>query len=79
MQDLTTLRYVTIETATVTTADLKVMVSYSPETKRENTITNLMPYNLYGSTVQGHADDASFVKEPESSLPFSQKLSIGPS
>lgn len=79
MQALTTLRYVTMEIATITTADVKVTVLYSPETKRENTITNLMSYNLYWKTVHGHADDASLVKEPESSLPFSQKLSIGPS
>lgn len=47
MQYLTTLWYVTMETATTTTAELKVTVLYSPETKRENTITNLMSYNLY--------------------------------
>lgn len=67
-----------METATITVG-LKVTVLHSPETKRQNTITNLLSYNLYWKTVQGCADDASLVKEPESSLPFSRKFSIGPS
>jgi hypothetical protein len=65
MRVLTTLQYITIETATITAA--KVMVKYSPETKRENTIRHMM-YTLYQKAVLCRAvgptdDDAQLVKE----------------